>query len=104
MTPRLLRSATCRMVLAFAFFNAWRVSRPARLSIARRTRLSRLHPDRSQKPAVWRDILMANREEVLKQTSASARASMRWHVITTENTEAPEELIRSASDARSGCR
>jgi prephenate dehydrogenase len=52
-------------------------------------------------PEVWRDILMSNREEILKQ-------SMRFrhtldaleHVIKTGNVEALEDLIRSASDAR----
>ncbi|MEO8156047.1 MAG: prephenate dehydrogenase/arogenate dehydrogenase family protein [Rhizobacter sp.] len=52
-------------------------------------------------PEVWRDILMSNREEILKQ-------SMRFrhtldaleHVIKTSNVEALEDLIRSASDAR----
>lgn len=54
-------------------------------------------------PAVWRDILMSNREEILKQ-------SMRFrhtldaleHVIKMGNTEALEDLIRNASDLRSG--
>jgi len=54
-------------------------------------------------PEVWRDILMSNREEILKQ-------SMRFrhtldaleHVIKTSNSEALEDLIRSASDARAG--
>lgn len=54
-------------------------------------------------PAVWRDILLANREEVLKQ-------SMRFrhtldaleHVIRSGNAEALEDLIRSASEARAG--
>jgi prephenate dehydrogenase len=52
-------------------------------------------------PEVWRDILMSNPEEILKQ-------SMRFrhtldaleHVIKTSNVEALEDLIRSASDAR----
>jgi prephenate dehydrogenase len=54
-------------------------------------------------PEVWRDILMSNREEILKQ-------SMRFrhtldaleHVIKTGNAEALEGLIRNASEARSG--
>jgi len=53
-------------------------------------------------PEVWRDILMSNREEILKQ-------SMRFrhtldaleHVIKTGNAEALEGLIRNASEARS---
>ena len=54
-------------------------------------------------PEVWRDILMSNREEILKQ-------SMRFrhtldaleHVIKTGNAEALEGLIRNASEARCG--
>ena len=54
-------------------------------------------------PAVWRDILMSNREEILKQ-------SMRFrhtldaieHVMRTGNVEALEDLIQSASEARAG--
>ena len=52
-------------------------------------------------PEVWRDILMSNREEILKQ-------SMRFrhtldaleHVMKSGNVEALEDLIRNASDAR----
>jgi prephenate dehydrogenase len=52
-------------------------------------------------PAVWRDILMANREEVLKQ-------SMRFrhtldaieHVMRSGNGEALEDLIKQSADAR----
>jgi len=52
-------------------------------------------------PAVWRDILVANREEILKQ-------SMRFrhtldaieHVMRSGNGEALEDLIRQAADAR----
>jgi len=52
-------------------------------------------------PQVWRDILMSNREEILKQ-------SMRFrhtldaleHVMKSGNVEALEDLIRNASDAR----
>ena len=54
-------------------------------------------------PEIWRDILVANREELLKQ-------SMRFrhtldaieHVIRSGNVEALEDLLRQASDARSG--
>ena len=91
-------------VLAFAFFNA--VARQP----AGRDYLSLGGPGfrdftriAASNPAVWRDILMANREEVLKQTQRfRAALDAMEHVITTENTEALEELIRSASDARSG--
>lgn len=55
----------------------------------------------ASEPGVWRDILMSNREEVLKQ-------SMRFrhtldaleHVIKSGNAEALEDLIRTASGAR----
>jgi len=91
-------------LLAFAFFNA--VARQP----AGRDYLSLGGPGfrdftriAASNPAVWRDILMANREEVLKQTQRfRAALDAMEHVITTENTEALEELIRSASDARSG--
>jgi prephenate dehydrogenase len=54
-------------------------------------------------PAVWRDILMSNREEILKQ-------SMRFrhtldaieHVMRSGNDEALADLIESASQARAG--
>jgi prephenate dehydrogenase len=91
-------------LLAFAFFNA--VARQP----AGRDYLSLGGPGfrdftriAASNPAVWRDILMANREEVLKQTQRfRAALDAMEHVISTENTEALEELIRSASDARSG--
>ena len=52
-------------------------------------------------PAVWRDILLSNREEILRQ-------SMRFrhtldaieHVMRGGNAEALEDLVRKASDAR----
>ena len=54
-------------------------------------------------PAVWRDILISNREEILKQ-------SMRFrhtldaieHVMRSGNAEALLDLIQSASEARAG--
>ncbi|MBI5259999.1 MAG: prephenate dehydrogenase/arogenate dehydrogenase family protein [Burkholderiales bacterium] len=53
-------------------------------------------------PAVWRDILLANREEVLKQ-SQRFRHSLDAieHVIRAGNTQALEDLIRGAADGRS---
>jgi prephenate dehydrogenase len=52
-------------------------------------------------PQVWRDILVANREELLKQ-SARFRHTLdaMEHVIRSGNTEALEDLIRQASEAR----
>jgi prephenate dehydrogenase len=52
-------------------------------------------------PAVWRDILMANREEVLKQSqlfrlTLEAMETM----MLAGNAQALEDMIRSASDAR----
>ena len=91
-------------ILAFAYFNA--VSRqPAGrdyLSLGGPgfrdfTRIAASNPD------VWRDILMANREEILKQTQRFRHAlDAMEHVIKTGNTEALEALIRSASEARAG--
>jgi prephenate dehydrogenase len=53
--------------------------------------------------AVWRDILMSNREEILKQAVRFRHTlDAMEHVIKSGNTEALEELIRSASDARGG--
>ncbi len=54
-------------------------------------------------PAIWRDILMANREEVLNQSTRFRHTlDALEHVMKTGNAEALEDLIRSASDARSG--
>jgi prephenate dehydrogenase len=53
-------------------------------------------------PAVWRDILISNREEILKQ-SLRFRHTLDAieHVIRSGNGEALEDLIRQAADARS---
>ena len=54
-------------------------------------------------PAVWRDILMSNREEILKQAQRFRHAlDAMEHVIRGGNTEALEDLIRGASEARTG--
>jgi prephenate dehydrogenase len=52
-------------------------------------------------PAVWRDILIANREEVLKQ-SLRFRHTLDAieHVMRSGNGEALEDLIRQSADAR----
>jgi prephenate dehydrogenase len=53
-------------------------------------------------PTVWRDILMSNREELLKQSMRFRHTlDAMEHVIKTGNIEALEDLIRGASDARS---
>jgi prephenate dehydrogenase len=52
---------------------------------------------------VWRDILMSNREEVLKQTLRFRHTlDAMEHAIKSGNAEALEDMIRGASDARSG--
>jgi prephenate dehydrogenase len=54
-------------------------------------------------PAVWRDILLANREEVLKQAQRFRYAlDALEHVMLAGNAQALEDLVRSASLARSG--
>jgi prephenate dehydrogenase len=52
-------------------------------------------------PGVWRDILVSNREEILKQ-SLRFRHTLDAieHVIRSGNGEALEDLIRQAADAR----
>jgi prephenate dehydrogenase len=53
-------------------------------------------------PAVWRDILLANREEVMKQTQRFRHSlDALEHVIRAGNSQALEDLIRGASDGRS---
>jgi prephenate dehydrogenase len=91
-------------LLAFAYFSAV-VNQPAGrdfLSLAGPgfrdfTRIA------ASDPAVWRDILMANREEILKQ-SARFRHTLdaMEHVIKSGNADALEDLIKSASEARAG--
>ena len=91
-------------ILAFAYFNA--VSRQP----AGRDYLSLGGPGfrdftriAASSPEMWRDILMANREEILKQTQCFRHAlDAMEHVVKTGNAEALEALIRGASDARSG--
>ncbi len=90
--------------LAFAYFNAM-VSQPAGrefLSLAGPgfrdfTRIA------ASDPTVWRDILMSNREEVLKQSQRFRHALDAFeHVLKSGNLEALEDLIRHASTARAG--
>jgi prephenate dehydrogenase len=91
-------------MLAFAYFNS--VARQP----AGRDFLSLAGPGfrdftriAASDPAVWRDILMSNREELLKQSMRFRHTlDAMEHVIKTGNTEALEDLIRSSSDARSG--
>ena len=54
-------------------------------------------------PVVWRDILMSNREEVLKQSQRLRHAlDAMDHAMKSGNVEALEGMIRSASEARAG--
>jgi len=54
-------------------------------------------------PSIWRDILLTNREEILRQ-SLRFRHTLDAieHVMRGGNEEALEDLIRKASQARSG--
>ena len=52
-------------------------------------------------PAVWRDILLANREEVLKQSQRFRFALDALELaMLAGNAQALEDMVRSASDAR----
>jgi prephenate dehydrogenase len=54
-------------------------------------------------PAVWRDILLANREEVLKQTQRFRHSlDALEHVVRAGNSQALEDLIRTAAEGRGG--
>jgi prephenate dehydrogenase len=89
-------------LLAFAYFNAV-IQQPAGrefLALAGPgfrdfTRIA------AGDPAIWRDILFSNREEVLKQTLRLRHAVDAFeHVMKSGNLDALEDLIRSASQAR----
>ncbi len=90
-------------LLAFAYFNAVAKQPAGRdfLSLAGPgfrdfTRIA------ASEPTVWRDILMSNREELLKQSQRFRHAlDALEHVVKSGNAEALEDLIRSASGARS---
>ena len=56
-------------------------------------------------PKMWRDVLLANRQELLEQSSAFQRALQAMELmITNNNGEALEESIAAASRARAGWR
>ncbi len=91
-------------LLAFAFFSAV-VNQPSGrefLSLAGPgfrdfTRIA------AGNPQTWRDILMANREEVLKQSTRFRHAlDALEHVMREGNGEALEDLIRSPAEGRAG--
>ena len=91
-------------MLAFAYFNS--VARQP----AGRDFLSRAGPGfrdftriAASDPSVWRDILMSNREEIIKQSERFRHTlDAMEHVMKIGNLEALEDLIRSASDSRAG--
>ena len=91
-------------LLAFAYFNAVAGQPAGRdfLSLAGPgfrdfTRIA------ASDPVVWRDILMSNREEVLKQSQRLRHAlDAMDHAMKSGNVEALEGMIRSASEARAG--
>jgi prephenate dehydrogenase len=89
-------------LLAFAYFSAI-VKQPAGrdyLSLAGPgfrdfTRIA------ASEPTVWRDILLSNREEILKQSQRFRHTlDAIEHVMRSGNVEALEDLIRKAADAR----
>jgi len=50
---------------------------------------------------MWRDILMSNREEILKQSMRFRHTlEAMEHALKSGNTEALEDMVRAASDAR----
>jgi prephenate dehydrogenase len=91
-------------MLAFAYFNS--VARQP----AGRDFLSLAGPGfrdftriAASDPSVWRDILMSNREEIIKQSERFRHAlDAMEHAMKIGNLEALEDMIRSASDARGG--
>jgi len=91
-------------LLAFAYFNgvAGQTAGPDFLSLAGPgfrdfTRIA------ASDPTIWRDILLANRQELLAQSQHFRRSlEAIEHVMTSGNAEALEGLIRAASSARAG--
>jgi prephenate dehydrogenase len=91
-------------MLAFAYFNAVAGQPAGRdfLSLAGPgfrdfTRIA------ASDPKVWRDIMMSNREELLRQSQRFRHTlDAMEHVIRSGNAEALEDMIRGASDARAG--
>jgi prephenate dehydrogenase len=89
-------------MLAFAYFNAVMAQPAGRDFLALAgpgfrdfTRIA------ASDPTVWRDILISNREELLKQTQRFRHALDAFeHVMKSGNLEALEDLIRSASESR----
>ncbi|MBL8330475.1 MAG: prephenate dehydrogenase/arogenate dehydrogenase family protein [Rubrivivax sp.] len=90
-------------LLAFAFFNAVANQPSGReyLSLAGPgfrdfTRIA------ASDPTIWRDILCANREEVLKQSQRFRQTLDAFELaLKTGNADAVEQLIRTAAEGRS---
>jgi len=91
-------------LLAFAYFSAV-VNQPAGrdfLSLAGPgfrdfTRIA------ASDPGIWRDILVSNREEILKQSLRFRHTlDALEHVMRSGNVEALEDLLRQAAEARAG--
>jgi prephenate dehydrogenase len=91
-------------LLAFAYFSSV-VNQPAGkdfLSLAGPgfrdfTRIAASNPE------MWRDILVANREEVLKQSQRFRHALDALELVMRDgNADALEDLIRGAAEGRSG--
>jgi len=91
-------------LLAFAYFSSV-VNQPAGkdfLSLAGPgfrdfTRIAASNPE------MWRDVLLANREEVLKQSQRFRNALDALELVMRNgNTDALEDLIRGAAEGRSG--
>jgi len=91
-------------MLAFAYFNS--VARQP----AGRDYLSLAGPGfrdftriAASDSTMWRDILMSNREEVLKQSMRFRHTlEAMEHALKSGNVEALEDMVRSASEARAG--
>ena len=91
-------------MLAFAYFNS--VARQP----AGRDYLSLAGPGfrdftriAASDPTMWRDVLMSNREEVLKQSMRFRHTlEAMEHALKSGNIEALEDMIRGASEARGG--
>ncbi len=91
-------------VLAFVYFNAVAGQQAGRdyLSLAGPgfrdfTRIA------ASDPLIWRDVLMSNREEVLKQSERFRRELEAFETaLKNGNADALEEQIRNASQARAG--
>jgi prephenate dehydrogenase len=86
-------------LLAFAYFSAV-VNQPAGRDTSLGVRASRLHAHRGEQLAVWRDIRWPIAKKSRSRRCASGTLDALEHVINTENSEALEELIRSAPDAQ----